>query len=49
LVLEGDLADRELGLGTEEFTWLANWASVIFHLGVDAGHVVECFATTSGS
>ncbi|KAJ5480266.1 hypothetical protein N7530_005775 [Penicillium desertorum] len=33
LVLEGDLADRELGLGTEEFTWLANWASVIFHLG----------------
>ncbi|CAG8908165.1 unnamed protein product [Penicillium egyptiacum] len=29
LVLEGDLADHELGLGTEKFTWLANWASYI--------------------
>ncbi|KXG52110.1 Male sterility, NAD-binding [Penicillium griseofulvum] len=33
LVLEGDLGDRELGLGSQKFTWLANWASVIFHLG----------------
>ncbi|RHZ54412.1 non-ribosomal peptide synthetase [Aspergillus thermomutatus] len=33
LTLEGDLADSELGLGTKKFTWLADWASVIFHLG----------------
>ncbi|KAJ5421337.1 Male sterility NAD-binding [Penicillium cf. griseofulvum] len=33
LVLEGDLGDRELGLESQKFTWLANWASVIFHLG----------------
>ncbi|RAL11780.1 acetyl-CoA synthetase-like protein [Aspergillus homomorphus CBS 101889] len=33
LVLEGDLTDWHLGLGQEKFTWLSNWASVIFHLG----------------
>ncbi|GKZ65758.1 putative NRPS-like protein biosynthetic cluster [Aspergillus niger] len=33
LVLPGDLADPHLGLGRKQFTWLADWASVIFHLG----------------
>ncbi|PYH47076.1 non-ribosomal peptide synthetase [Aspergillus saccharolyticus JOP 1030-1] len=33
LVLEGDLTDWHLGLGQEKFTWLSNWASVVFHLG----------------
>jgi amino acid adenylation domain-containing protein/thioester reductase-like protein len=30
--LEGDITDDKLGLG-EQFSWLSNWASVIFHLG----------------
>lgn len=33
IVLDGDLADINLGLGEEKFTWLTNWASVIFHAG----------------
>ncbi|GAB1196178.1 hypothetical protein APSETT444_005445 [Aspergillus pseudonomiae] len=33
IVLDGDLVDSTLGLGTERFNWLANWASIIFHLG----------------
>lgn len=33
LVLEGDLADDTLGLGEKQFSWLTNWASVIFHVG----------------
>ncbi|KAJ5143294.1 uncharacterized protein N7515_002081 [Penicillium bovifimosum] len=33
IVLEGDLADPTLGLGERQFNWLANWASVIFHVG----------------
>lgn len=33
LVLPGDLTDPHLGLGHKQFTWLADWASVIFHLG----------------
>jgi hypothetical protein len=33
LFIEGDLSDRTLGLGTDKFEWLANWASVVFHLG----------------
>ncbi|KAJ5172812.1 non-ribosomal peptide synthetase [Penicillium capsulatum] len=33
LVLEGDMADPTLGLGLAKFAWLADWASVIFHLG----------------
>ena len=33
IVLDGDLADTNLGLGEEKFTWLTNWASVIFHAG----------------
>jgi thioester reductase-like protein len=35
-VLDGDMAQADLGLGDDKFTWLANWASVIFHLGVKA-------------
>ncbi|OGM40337.1 putative NRPS-like enzyme [Aspergillus bombycis] len=33
IVLDGDLVESTLGLGTERFNWLANWASIIFHLG----------------
>jgi amino acid adenylation domain-containing protein len=33
MVLEGDLADNTLGLGEEQFQWLIEWASVIFHVG----------------
>ncbi|RLL97441.1 hypothetical protein CFD26_106922 [Aspergillus turcosus] len=33
MVLEGDLADNTLGLGEEQFQWLTDWASVIFHVG----------------
>ncbi|KAL5042447.1 hypothetical protein BDW71DRAFT_211203 [Aspergillus fruticulosus] len=33
IVLDGDLADETIGLGQERFIWLANWASVIFHIG----------------
>ncbi|KAL5359102.1 hypothetical protein BJX96DRAFT_183561 [Aspergillus floccosus] len=33
MVLEGDLTDPNLGLGERQFTWLTNWASVIFHVG----------------
>ncbi|KAJ5474949.1 NRPS-like protein biosynthetic cluster [Penicillium sp. IBT 31633x] len=33
MVLEGDMKEPDLGLGTERFTWLTNWASVVFHLG----------------
>ncbi|KAJ5106094.1 hypothetical protein NUU61_003441 [Penicillium alfredii] len=32
-VLEGGLGNNTLGLGEDQFQWLANWASVIFHLG----------------
>ncbi|GES62054.1 nonribosomal peptide synthase [Aspergillus terreus] len=33
IVLDGDLSKDTLGLGEEKFQWLANWASVIFHVG----------------
>ncbi|RHZ50600.1 non-ribosomal peptide synthetase [Aspergillus thermomutatus] len=33
MVLEGDLGDNTLGLGEEQFKWLTDWASVIFHVG----------------
>ncbi|KAI9043573.1 NRPS-like enzyme [Aspergillus affinis] len=33
LVFEGDLSEDHLGLDLELFTWLSNWASVVFHLG----------------
>ncbi|KAJ5143314.1 uncharacterized protein N7515_002101 [Penicillium bovifimosum] len=33
MVLEGELTDPNLGLGERQFDWLANWASVIFHVG----------------
>ncbi|KAF5857520.1 hypothetical protein ETB97_005698 [Aspergillus alliaceus] len=33
IILEGDLVDDTLGLGEDQFTWLANWASVLFHVG----------------
>ncbi|KAB8068236.1 hypothetical protein BDV29DRAFT_199523 [Aspergillus leporis] len=33
LILDGELADETLGLGADKFHWLANWASVIFHVG----------------
>ncbi|KAJ5474747.1 hypothetical protein N7475_004313 [Penicillium sp. IBT 31633x] len=33
LILEGDLTDSTLGLGSAKFAWLADWVSIIFHLG----------------
>ncbi|KAF4155549.1 hypothetical protein CNMCM6069_007850 [Aspergillus lentulus] len=33
IVLDGEMADETLGLGEEQFTWLTNWTSVIFHVG----------------
>ncbi|CAI7622119.1 unnamed protein product [Penicillium glandicola] len=33
VALDGDLTDVNLGLGEERFTWLSNWASIIFHIG----------------
>lgn len=33
MVLEGDLTASNLGLDDEQYTWLTNWASVIFHVG----------------
>ncbi|PLB43608.1 acetyl-CoA synthetase-like protein [Aspergillus steynii IBT 23096] len=33
VVFPGNLEDRHLGLGLERFNQVANWASVIFHLG----------------
>ncbi|KAJ5964445.1 NRPS-like enzyme [Penicillium vulpinum] len=38
LVLEGDLGERDLGLGKQRFDWLTNWASVIFHLGAKVNY-----------
>lgn len=32
MVLEGDITMDHLGLAEENFTWLANWASTVFHL-----------------
>ncbi|KAI9043321.1 non-ribosomal peptide synthetase [Aspergillus affinis] len=32
MVLEGDISLDHLGLTNENFTWLTNWASTIFHL-----------------
>ncbi|KAL4796664.1 hypothetical protein BDV19DRAFT_388165 [Aspergillus venezuelensis] len=32
-VLEGELADKTLGLGEDKFQWLADWSSTIFHVG----------------
>ncbi|KAB8073360.1 hypothetical protein BDV29DRAFT_157648 [Aspergillus leporis] len=31
-VLEGDISSDLLGLSADQFDWLANWASVVFHL-----------------
>ncbi|KAF7597045.1 hypothetical protein BBP40_010519 [Aspergillus hancockii] len=33
VILDGDLSDDTLGLGEDQFTWLTNWASVVFHVG----------------
>ncbi|KAH8431109.1 uncharacterized protein LDX57_008770 [Aspergillus melleus] len=33
LIFEGNLSEDHLGLDLELFTWLSNWASVVFHLG----------------
>ncbi|KAJ5776442.1 NRPS-like protein biosynthetic cluster [Penicillium nucicola] len=33
MVLEGDMEEPNLGLSVEQFAWLTNWASVVFHLG----------------
>ncbi|KAL4903582.1 male sterility protein-domain-containing protein [Aspergillus multicolor] len=33
LILDGEMADENLGLGIEKFTWLTTWASVVFHVG----------------
>ncbi|KAB8073623.1 NRPS-like enzyme [Aspergillus leporis] len=33
MALDGDLSDDTLGLGEDRFTWLANWASIVFHIG----------------
>lgn len=33
ITLDGDLTDATLGLGEDKFTWLSNWASVVFHIG----------------
>lgn len=33
IVLDGELSDDTLGLGEDQFQWLADWTSVIFHLG----------------
>ncbi|PYI02049.1 acetyl-CoA synthetase-like protein [Aspergillus sclerotiicarbonarius CBS 121057] len=33
LMLEGDLTQDQLGLGPDLYGWLANWTSIIFHLG----------------
>ncbi|KAF4415452.1 AM-toxin synthetase (AMT) [Fusarium acutatum] len=32
MVLPGDIASQDLGLGSVKFDWLANWSSAIFHL-----------------
>ncbi|KAE8148089.1 hypothetical protein BDV25DRAFT_23062 [Aspergillus avenaceus] len=33
ILLAGDLSDNSLGLGADQFNWLSNWASIIFHIG----------------
>ncbi|KAF7587610.1 hypothetical protein BBP40_007009, partial [Aspergillus hancockii] len=33
LIFDGDLADEHLGLGKDQYQWLSDWASVIFHVG----------------
>lgn len=38
LVIEGDIKDRELGVGKEKYNWLTNWASVVFHLAAKANY-----------
>ncbi|GKZ80120.1 hypothetical protein AnigIFM56816_004336 [Aspergillus niger] len=32
MILEGDIGDEQLGIGSERFNWLIDWASVIFHV-----------------
>ncbi|KAE8147859.1 hypothetical protein BDV25DRAFT_168822 [Aspergillus avenaceus] len=32
LVLDGDISSDLLGLSPEQFDWLANWASIVFHM-----------------
>ncbi|KAJ5600514.1 Male sterility NAD-binding [Penicillium hetheringtonii] len=32
IVLDGELANDDLGIGRDKFYWLANWASVVFHV-----------------
>ncbi|PWY67643.1 putative NRPS-like enzyme [Aspergillus sclerotioniger CBS 115572] len=32
-MIEGDLTQDQLGLGPDRYDWLANWTSIIFHLG----------------
>lgn len=41
-VLRGDLRDETLGLGKERFRWLADWASIIFHVGAVVNHCETC-------
>lgn len=38
IILDGDMVDKTLGLGEEKFTWLTNWASVVFHLGAKVNY-----------
>ncbi|KGO50783.1 hypothetical protein PEX2_063700 [Penicillium expansum] len=33
IALDGELTDANLGLGEEKFSWLSNWASIVFHNG----------------
>ncbi|KAF9893462.1 hypothetical protein FE257_010774 [Aspergillus nanangensis] len=32
MVLDGDIGDDNIGLGSDRFNWLTNWASVVFHV-----------------
>ncbi|KAE8385474.1 hypothetical protein BDV23DRAFT_188214 [Aspergillus alliaceus] len=32
-ILDGELADETLGLTKDQYQWLADWASIIFHVG----------------
>lgn len=31
--IDGDITKERLGLSQDNFSWLANWASIVFHLG----------------
>ncbi|OJI89121.1 hypothetical protein ASPTUDRAFT_919136 [Aspergillus tubingensis CBS 134.48] len=38
-VLNGDITMRHLGLTEDMFTWLTNWASVVFHLAAKVNYL----------